>query len=771
MRRRVFWARVLLAVVVFAACESPHRVVVPENAAVAKGENVDSEIAVRARLAAAVVAKGPDYKPRTRHLTADGGAQYTNRLVLESSPYLLQHAHNPVDWYPWGDEAFERARQLGRPIFLSIGYSTCHWCHVMEEESFEDEAIASFINQHYVAIKVDREERPDVDAVYMTFLQAFSGSGGWPMNVWVTADREPFFAGTYFAPRAGFHGARTGLIETLTEQGNRFATERATVVSEATEFAKKVKVATVPAPAGDFPPATLLLKAADEAARRFEPEMGGMRGSPKFPSSFPVRLLSHVWSRADGTQGQATRAMATLTLRRMHQGGLFDQLAGGFHRYSTDARWQVPHFEKMLYDNALLVPAYLEIAQPGGDPDALGAMRDTLDFMLRDLRAPDGTFYASLDADSLDAHGKMEEGAFYTWTNEELTLALGDGADARIAAVWFGVGASGRSVLSARKTIDAAANELKIAPAVLARRLPEIRARLLAVRSLRPPPLRDEKVIVAWNGLAISALARVARARSDQAYADAAVKAALVMTSVEPLPHVLVKGVPQGRAFADDIALLAAALLDVFELNSDSRWLSKAIELMEQLEQGFADPINGGYFSSDGTHEKLLLRAKPDGDGPIPSANSVAAMTWLRLAAFTEDDRFRQRAETTMRSASRSMAAHPMAHEQMLLALDWVSGAPKEVVVVVPDGGGAMSPSARPLMAMMGQMFLPNVSLVVGTEAELAAMAKQVPWVEHKKMLGGHATAYVCQAGTCRTPQTAPMAVFAYLAVQPPLVR
>ncbi|MBM4374877.1 MAG: thioredoxin domain-containing protein [Deltaproteobacteria bacterium] len=719
----------------------------------------DAEL--RTRLQAALQAKGPDYVPRTRHKNPDGTPRFTNRLLLESNPYLLQHAHNPVNWFPWGEEAFALARALDRPIFLSVGYSTCHWCHVMEEESFEDEEIAQILNDHYVAIKVDREERPDVDAAYMTFVQALTGSGGWPMSVWLTSAREPFFGGTYFPPRAGARGSRRGFLDLLREQAERFKSERTGVVRTAQGFVGRLQAVSAPDPAGDFPPAALLSTARDQAGMRFDPERGGSRGAPKFPSSFPVRLLL----RAARRTGDAdARRMALSTLEHMRQGGLYDQIGGGFHRYSTDAQWLVPHFEKMLYDNALLVVAYLEAAQATGDRRLAVTARETLDYLLREMKAPSGMFYSATDADSPAPDGRREEGLFFTWTPAELRSALGED-DARVATAWFGVTTSGnfegRSILFTGQRLEAVAQKLSLEPHDLERRLGDIRKRLLEVRSHRRPPLRDDKVIVAWNALTVSALARAALVLGEQRYGEAAVEAAAALVAPlragRALPHVFVDGREQGSGFADDYVLLASALLDVFELTAEPTWLADAIRLMDEVEHAFADRANGGYFLSAERHEQLVLREKPDHDGPVPSVNSVAALTWLRLDAFTDEERFRRHAELTMRAFARPLAQRPLALDHMLLALDWVTARPQEIVVVVPEGRGALSSAARPLLDVLQHTFVPNAVVVVATEAELSgALGQRVPWTQGKVMRDGQATAYVCERGTCKLPTSEP---------------
>ena len=471
-----------------------------------------------------------------------------------------------------------------------------------------------------MAIKVDREERPDIDAVYMAFVQAFTGSGGWPMNVWLTPAREPFFGGTYFPPRAAVRGARTGLLDVLAEQARRFAADPSGIASQAHAVVSRLTAMTAPEPAGDFPDASILRDARAAAAQRFDPENGGTIGAPKFPSSFPVQLLLRIARRACDADAQH---MATVTLEHMRSGGIYDQLGGGFHRYATDERWLVPHFEKMLYDNALLAVTYLEAAQATGDPRFAVTARETLDYLLRGMRAPDGTFYAATDADSQTSDGRREEGAYFTWTPDDLRSALGD-ADAEVAQHWFGVTSrgqvDGRSVLSASRPPEEVARQLGVAPDAFGERLATIRKRLFDARSGRAAPLRDEKVVVSWNGLAISALARAAIVLGDARYSDAAVRAAgVIFNSGHELPHVLVAGVPKGRAFADDRALFASALLDVFELTSDATWLTSATLTMEQLEHEFSDPVHGGYYLTSPEQESLLLRNRPDEDGPVPS--------------------------------------------------------------------------------------------------------------------------------------------------------
>ncbi len=733
-----------------------------------------ADAALRARLEAARRAKGSGYVPRTRHKNPDGTPKYTNRLILESSPYLLQHAHNPVDWHPWGEEAFAKAKSEGKPVFLSVGYSTCHWCHVMEEESFEDEEIARFLNERYVPIKVDREERPDVDAVYMTALLSWSGGGGWPMSMWLTPEREPFFAGTYFPPRDGVRGARRGFLSILRELHTEFSSDPAAVTRDAKTFAERVKKLAAVDAAGDLPGPAAITAAVAKITPRFDPDHGGMRGAPKFPSSFPVRLfLRHARRAGDA----ASLRMATETLDHMRAGGIHDQVGGGFHRYTTDAAWRIPHFEKMLYDNALLALAYLEAGQATGEARFFATARETLDYLLREMRAPDGTFHAATDADSLAPSGKREEGWFFTWTPAEIEAAL-DGDAERAALAAFGVTAAGnldgRTVLARVKPAADVSKELGWDAARFEAALSAARSGLFAARSKRPPPLRDDKAIVAWNALAISALARAAIVLGDEAYAKAAQRAALVLVrelrAGKPLPHSLLGGVASGRGFLDDHTALALALLDVLELTADPAWLRDAQTLMDRVEKGFADHVNGGYFLTAEDAETLLIRDKPGDDGPTPSGNSLAALAWLRLAVLTGDDRHRAAAETTLRAFAAPLVGRPASIEFLVHALDFATDSPKEIAIVLPEGhAGALAAPARPMLDVLQRAFVPNAALVVATAADLAGpLGDALPWAKDKPAKAGRPTAYVCVRGACKLPVTEPAELAKVLAETKP---
>jgi len=683
------------------------------------------------------------YRPRTHHLVGES-PKYTNRLILESSPYLLQHAHNPVDWRAWGDEAFDEARRLGRPVFLSIGYATCHWCHVMEGESFEDEEIAAFMNGHYVCIKVDREERPDVDAVYMAAVQALTQSGGWPMSVWLTPEREPFFGGTYFPPREGARGARHGFLELLRDIHQTYVADTARVGRAAEALVRAVRAQMEPSAPGEAaarPGAALISQTVGVYKRLFDEANGGLRRAPKFPSNVPIRLLLREHRRTG--DADALR-MATHTLEKMAGGGMYDQLGGGFHRYSTDAEWLVPHFEKMLYDNALLAVAYAEAFQVTGRADFARVTRETLDYLLREMTAPEGGFYSATDADSEGADGVSAEGRFFVWSKREIEQLTG--ADAARFIAHYGVTAGGNfegeNILHvARPDEDAW------------RALAGARAALYAVRTRRPPPLRDEKILAAWNGLSISGFAVAGRVLGEPRYVAAAARAAsFVLERMRPDGR-LVRSWKDGRAgvaaFLDDQAFLTAGLLDLYEATFERRWLEEALALADDTERRFADPA-GGWFMTAGDHERLIAREKPAYDGAEPSGVSVALLSALRLATFTTDERWRAVADRAFASLAGTLGENPLALAEGLLAVDYAAGEAREIAVVWRRDAGPES--AAPLVDVLRRTFVPNRALAGASEADVAALGTTVPWIADKTALDGRATAYVCVEGRCDLP-------------------
>ncbi len=710
------------------------------------------------RLEAKWAARDPSYRPRTRHLRSDGSPKYLNRLFLESSPYLLQHAHNPVDWYPWGDEAFEVARRLGRPVVLSVGYSTCHWCHVMEEESFDDEEIARYLNENYVIVKVDREERPDVDAIYMAAVQALTGGGGWPMTVWLTPDRKPFFGGTYFPARDGDRGARTGFLTLLRRLKEAYGAQADRVAETSARLAEAIRQNLAPAPGGkELPAAGALESAAAHYRSRYDGTNGGVGGAPKFPSSLPLRFLLRYHRR---TQDANALHMATQTLEKMAAGGMYDHVGGGFHRYSTDELWLVPHFEKMLYDNALLTVAYLEGYQATGREEFARVAREILRYVARDMTSPEGAFYSATDADSLTPDGRREEGFFFTWTPDEVRAAL-DEAQVRVVIAHYGVSPrgnfEGRTILHVARPLPDLARDLGL-PLEKARAiLEESRDRLYAARARRPPPLRDDKILAAWNGLMISAHAQAALVLGDSRYAEQGARAATFVLTRMRQDGRLLRSHKDGQArhtgYLDDYAFLIAGLLDLYEATGQPRWLKEAVALDGVLEGAYEDKEHGGYFMTGHEHEALLAREKPAYDGAEPSGNSVQALNLMRLHELTTQDRYRQRAERTLRAFGGRLSKTPAALSEMLLAADFHLDTPKELVIVAPRS----RTDAEPLLAKLRSTFVPNRVLAVAVEgSDFDAQSKLVPLLQGKVTRNGRATAYVCEQRVCKLPTSDP---------------
>ena len=712
---------------------------------------------LRDQLLAALHAKGEDYRPRTHHVLEGGRPRFVNRLVTDDSPYLLQHAHNPVNWFPWGSEAFEEARRLDRPVLLSVGYSTCHWCHVMEQESFEDEEVARTINERFVPVKVDREQRPDVDGIYMTAVQMMTGSGGWPMTLALTPDREPFFGGTYLPPRDGDRGARMGLLSVLVSLEHAWNTDRATVVEQAALVSREIRRHTTPAAPGDLPGIEVLLQAEGSLSASFDSMHGGFGGAPKFPQPSQLDLLLHAHRR---TGDQQSLAMVTRTLQKMADGGIHDQLGGGFHRYATDARWIVPHFEKMLYDNAQLASLYLAAYQLTRDEALATVARSTLDYVIREMTAAEGGFYSATDADSAGPDGHMAEGLFFTWTPQEIDAALPP-SEARLMKGYLGVTErgelDGRNVLHVARSVGAMAAAFETTEGAVRERIRRASKTLYDVRSRRPAPFRDTKVLASWNGLMVGALARGGLVLRDERYTLVAERAADFIEREMVHAGVLYRTWKDGKAshagLLDDHANLASGLLDLFEATGASRYLRFALALVDTLEERFRDRDAGGYFLVGSGHEPLLTREKPFYDGAEPSGNAMAALVLVRLHALTEDDRYRRRAEETLRAFSGLLREHPTVMPRLVTALDHLVDRSKELAIVRPASGG----DVEPFMAVLTETYLPDVALVVTTEGDpLEELAVRIPWLAGKRAQGGRVTAYVCEQGECQAPTTDP---------------
>jgi len=672
-----------------------------------------------------------------------------NRLAHETSPYLLQHASNPVDWYPWGEEALERARREDRPIFLSVGYSACHWCHVMERESFESEEIARLLNRSFVCVKVDREERPDLDEIYMRAVQAMTGGGGWPMTVFLTPDLEPFFGGTYFPPED--HHGRPGFASLLGFVLRLWENERERVVSQGRVLAQAIRDEARVDARSDVDRG-VLDRSLEALAGTFDRRWGGFGQAPKFPHATDVRLCLRHWRR---TGDERALEMAIVTLDRMAAGGIQDHLGGGFARYSTDAKWLIPHFEKMLYDNALLVPAYLEAHLitgahgEGGDGRHARVARDACEWVLREMVTPEGGFASTLDADS-----EGEEGRFYVWSPEELADVLGE-ERGRWAAAWFGVTPEGnfehrKSALWRPDPPEEVARRLDVGVDELTAAMEEARAELFAARAERVPPGKDDKVLAAWNGLMISALARTHQVLAEPRFLDAARTAArYVLEEMRGEDGRLLATARSGRAhldaYLDDHAFLIQGLLDLYESDFDTSWIRSALELNDALTERFEDRERGGYFTTASDHEKLLARLKSPQDGALPSGNGVQAMNLLRLAALTGDVTHATRAERAIKSAGQLVNRFPQGFAQFLLCIDALTAGPREIVVAGEPG----EPAFEEMLGVVRSTFLP---LRVVAHAGAAPDTDLIPLLEGKSAPGGRARAFVCRDHTCGMP-------------------
>jgi uncharacterized protein YyaL (SSP411 family) len=667
-----------------------------------------------------------------------------NRLLREQSPYLRQHAHNPVDWYPWGEEAFARARAEDKPIFLSIGYATCHWCHVMERESFEDEAVAALLNETFVCVKVDREERPDIDQVYMTVCQAMTRSGGWPLTILMAPDQRPFFAATYI-PRENRFG-RVGMLELIPAVAEAWATRRAELLAVGGQVAEALSGLDDTAAAAT-PDARLLGRARQQLAQGFDATHGGFGQAPKFPVPHQLMFLLR---RGDA---DAVR-MVGKTLRAMRRGGIYDQVGGGFHRYSTDAEWLVPHFEKMLYDQALLTLAYLEAYQLTGEAEYAAVAREVLDYVSRDMTSPEGGFYSAQDADS-----EGEEGKYYVWSVAELEAVLGS-AEAEVAVAAWQATPVGNFVEEATRH-RTGTNILHLASdaPVPDDRLAAFAAKLLAARQQRVPPLLDDKVLTDWNGLMIAAYARAGRVLEDQACLAVARGAAEFLRTAMRTPdgrlwHRYRGGEAAIPAYLDDYAFLTWGLLELYEATFETRWLSWAVELAAQLPAHFLAPDGSYYFTADDA-EALLTRSREWHDGALPSGNAVTLSNLLRLASLTGDVSYEQAAERLLAAAGGRLAQAPLAHTHLLTGLDLALG-PRQDLVIVGDPG---APETDALLAVARAGFRPRLSVLLKSPAEADALAALAPHTAALPFPAESATAYLCRDGACGLPLASPEAL------------
>ena len=722
---------------------------------------------------------------------------FTNRLTDQKSPYLLQHAHNPVDWYPWGEEAFAKARRENKPIFVSVGYSTCHWCHVMAHESFENEEVAAIMNREFVNIKVDREERPDVDRVYMTFVQATTGSGGWPMSVWLTPDLKPFVGGTYFPPEERY--GQPAFKKVLERIATAWKQDHDKIGEQGSRIVEALRDSQSAAPGGGKIDASVLVAAYKQLDRSYDPKEGGFGSAPKFPRPVTLNFLTRFYARdPKSDSGKHALDMALFTLRKMAAGGMHDHIGGGFHRYSVDRYWHVPHFEKMLYDQAQLAVAYLDAVQILRDPHlnpsvglATGeerreadtkapvrvefeaVARDILDYVARDMRSKEGGFFSAEDADSpvlgIDdpSHKKTAEGAFYIWTKKEIDDALGDSAE--IFDYQFGVQAHGnapegsdphdefrgKNILIERHTVAETAQHFKKSEGEISKVLAESRQKLFAVRAQRPRPHLDDKIIAGWNGLMISAFARAAQVIDDSRYLEIATRAAnfLRRNLYEEKSKLLYRSYREGRSniegFADDYVFVIQGLLDLYEASFDVEWLKLAIELQQIQDRLFFDEKNGGYFSSSGRDESVFVRMKDDNDGAEPSASSIAALNLLRLSQIYDDPKMAERAKKTVDAFATILSQFASGMPQMLVAVENSLGKPRQIVIAGKKG----SSETKAFLKEVHRHFLPNTIVILADANEgQKYLGERNEAVRAMSLVEGKSAAYVLREFHLQSP-------------------
>jgi hypothetical protein len=666
---------------------------------------------------------------------------HTNRLINETSPYLLQHAHNPVDWYAWGTEAFERAKAEDKPVLVSIGYSACHWCHVMEHESFEHEATAAIMNEHFINIKVDMEERPDVDQIYMSFVQMTTGRGGWPMNVFLTADKRPFFGGTYFppAPRYGMPSWQ----QILTSIAEAYRERRDELEKSANEIVGEIRRLSITEAASGGIATELLDIAFQSFSRTFDGVNGGFGGAPKFPPAMSLEFLLRYHHR-NGDE----RALAIVrhTCDKMANGGIYDQLGGGFHRYAVDAIWLVPHFEKMLYDNAQLIRVYLHAFQVTGDKFYKRIAVEILEYVRREMLDPSGGFYSSQDADSEGVEGK-----FFVWTPDEIESKLGP-EDARIFNSYYDVTPEGnfeeKNILNIRRSAAVVAEALNISEEDLQAVIERGRKLLFDEREKRVKPFRDEKIITAWNGLMLAAFADAAAVLGNEEYLEIAKRNAEFITTELQIDGQLLRTWKDGKAklngYVEDYANVADGLIELYQASGEVKYLVEARRLADLMITEFWDEENGGFFFTSNHHEELIVRNKDFYDNATPSGNSVAADVLLKLSRLAGDERYERFAVTVLRSSASQLLRHPQGFGRALCAIEFYLSDTKEIVVIGPEGND--------LERHILSSYHPNA--VIAKSSEPASDSVHVPLLKERDQIDGKAAAFVCEGFVCQLPVT-----------------
>jgi hypothetical protein len=669
-----------------------------------------------------------------------------NRLINETSPYLLQHAYNPVDWYPWGEEALSEARRLNKPIFLSIGYSACHWCHVMEHESFEDEETARQMNELFINIKVDREERPDLDAIYMDAVMAMTGSGGWPMSVFLTPDGQPFYGGTYYppTPRHGLPSFR----QVLAAVADAFHNRKDEVLGQAQRLTQALaRSAQVFAEDSDLS-TEILDEALAQLSQYFDQYHGGFGQQPKFPQPMVLDFVMSQYARRDDLDALY---MAELTLEKMAEGGIYDQLGGGFHRYSVDAVWLVPHFEKMLYDNAQLLRSYVHAWQITGRDLFRQVVQQTTDYVLREMTSPEGGFYSTQDADSEGVEGK-----FFVWRPDEIETVLG-AETAKIFNAYYGVTQTGNfegeNILHVVRPLEQVARQFQMEPEAVKALLAESRQKLFAFREKRVKPARDEKILAEWNGLMIHSLAEVGVVfEREDALAAAVAGANFVLDRMSQEDGRLFRSYKDGQArlnaYLEDYAAFVRALIALYEATFEPRWLEEANRLVQVMFAQFHDPQAGGFFQTGVDHEQLVVRRKDFVDNAIPSGNSMAAEALLRLATLTGNDDYRAEAARIFQLMKAAMASQPTGFGRMLCAMNAYLKPSQEIVLV----GERSDPRTQALLAVVRQRYLPDAVVALKHPAE----ESHLPLFQGRSLIDGKPAAYVCENYACKLPVTEP---------------
>jgi len=684
-----------------------------------------------------------------------------NRLANETSPYLLQHRDNPVDWHPWGPEALQRAKAEERPILLSVGYSACHWCHVMEHESFEDPETARLMNEWFVPVKVDREERPDIDSIYMSAVQQMTGHGGWPMTVFLTPGGAPFYGGTYYPkePRYGMPSFR----QVLAGVNDAWVNRRADVNLSAEQLTDAVRQGTELRPPAGALDASLLDRAYRALAQRFDDGWGGLAGAPKFPQPLMLDFVLRCWKRTG--DADALR-FVEITLRRMAAGGMYDHLGGGFARYSVDAHWLVPHFEKMLYDNALLVRVYLHAWQATGSAEYRAVAEDVLRWVTNEMTSPEGGFYSALDADS-----EGEEGRFYLWTPEEIDRVLGPD-DGAIVRAWWGVtpggNFEGRTILHAWRTVDAAAAEAGVSPERLMQAVTRARPLLYAARAGRVRPGLDDKVLTAWNAMMLHAFADAARATGNAEYRRIAIRGAEFLLEKLRVDGRLMRTYKDGRAkipaFLEDHALVADALVALYETTFDARWLREARGMADTVLARFWDEAEGLFYDTAADAEALVVRPRDLWDNATPSGTSAATTMLLRMAELVDDERYREVARRVLEGMGEVAARAAAGFGNLLSALDFHLSTPLELAFVGTPGEA----ETEALLRVAARAYLPNAVTALRRPEDDGALAELIPLLRGRTAIGGRATAYVCERMACQMPVNEPAALAEQLGVPLP---